>query len=152
MLSKKTKYAFKALIYLAKFKEKGVVQTKEISANANIPRKFLELILLDLKRAGILSSRQGSQGGYYLLKSPSDINLADVYRLFDGGVALLPCASEKFYEPCKDCANEVECCLRLGLQQVREQTLLVMERISIADLSNYRKDTISNCFVSNNLH
>jgi Rrf2 family protein len=136
MLSKKTKYAFKALIYLAKQAPKSITPTQTIAKEANIPRKFLELILIDLKRANLVSSKQGSQGGYYLLKSADTINLADIYRLFDGAVALLPCASEKFYEPCEDCVNEAECRLRWSLQEVREQTLIAMEKISIQDLTN----------------
>lgn len=131
MISQKTKYALKALIYLAQQEHNYIARTAEIANNAHIPRKFLESILLDLKRGQLVSSKQGVHGGYYLLKNKSNISLADVHRLFDGAVALLPCASENFYEPCKDCPNEAQCRLRWALQEVKQQTLKAMDTITI---------------------
>ena len=87
MLSQKTKYALKALLYLAQQKEGEIAKTIAISEGANIPKKFLEQILLDLKRAHFVGSKQGKLGGYYLLKSKHDITLADIHRLFDGAAA-----------------------------------------------------------------
>nr|WP_315158701.1 Rrf2 family transcriptional regulator [uncultured Flavobacterium sp.] len=134
MLSQKTKYALKALLYLAQQKEGEIAKTFAISEGANIPKKFLEQILLDLKRAHFVGSKQGKLGGYYLLKSKHDITLADVHRLFDGAIALLPCASLNFYEPCADCKSEATCHLRHGLIFVREETLKSMQQITIGSL------------------
>lgn len=134
MLSNKTKYALKALLYLAEQKENHISKTIEIAETANIPKKFLEQILLDLKRGHFVGSKQGKYGGYYLLKSGNDISLADIHRLFDGAIALLPCASLNFYEPCADCSTESECSLRHGLLLIRDETLKAMNGITIASL------------------
>lgn len=134
MLSHKTKYALKALLYLAQQEEGFIAKTMDIAEGANIPKKFLEQILLELKRGHFVSSKQGKLGGYYLVKSKNDITLADIHRLFDGAIALLPCASLNFYEPCSDCKTESECLLRLGLVAIRDKTLSAMESITIASL------------------
>ncbi|MFV7236526.1 RrF2 family transcriptional regulator [Flavobacterium sp. ZB4R12] len=134
MLSHKAKYALKALLFLAQQDENHISRTIEIAEAANIPKKFLEQILLDLKRGHYVGSKQGKFGGYYLLKSKNDITLADIHRLFDGAIALLPCASLNFYEPCSDCTNESECLLRHGLMTIRDETLKAMEGITISSL------------------
>ncbi|MFV5703816.1 RrF2 family transcriptional regulator [Flavobacterium sp. XS2P12] len=134
MLSHKAKYALKALLFLAQQDENHISRTIEIAEAANIPKKFLEQILLDLKRGHFVGSKQGKFGGYYLLKSKNDITLADIHRLFDGAIALLPCASLNFYERCSDCVDESECLLRHGLITIREETLKAMEGITIASL------------------
>ncbi|WP_367754953.1 Rrf2 family transcriptional regulator [Flavobacterium sp. WC2430] len=134
MLSHKAKYALKALLFLAQQDENHISKTIEIAEEANIPKKFLEQILLDLKRGHYVGSKQGKFGGYYLLKSKNDITLADIYRLFDGAIALLPCASLNFYERCADCTSEHNCLLRSGLITVRDETLKAMEEITIASL------------------
>jgi Rrf2 family protein len=134
MLSQKTKYALKALLYLAEQDVNHISKTVEIAEAASIPKKFLEQILLDLKRGHFVGSKQGKFGGYYLLKSKNDITLADIHRLFDGAIALLPCASLNFYERCSDCVDESECLLRHGLITIREETLKAMEGITIASL------------------
>lgn len=134
MLSHKAKYALKALLYLAEQEEGHISRTIEIADGANIPKKFLEQILLELKRGHFVSSKQGKMGGYYLIKSKSDITLADIHRLFDGAIALLPCASLNFYEPCSDCKTESECSLRHGLLIIRNETLKAMQGITIASL------------------
>lgn len=134
MLSHKAKYALKALLFLAQQDENHISRTIEIAEEANIPKKFLEQILLDLKRGHYVGSKQGKFGGYYLLKSKNDITLADIYRLFDGAIALLPCASLNFYERCADCTNEHNCLLRSGLITVRDETLKAMKEITIASL------------------
>ena len=134
MLSHKTKYALKALLYLANQEEGHIARTIEIAEGAQIPKKFLEQILLDLKRGRFVSSKQGKFGGYYLLKSKNDITLAEIHRFFDGAIALLPCASLNFYEPCSDCKNESDCLLRHGLIAIRDETLKAMEGITIASL------------------
>ncbi|WP_035670302.1 Rrf2 family transcriptional regulator [Flavobacterium sp. 83] len=134
MLSHKAKYALKALLYLAQQDENHISRTIEIAEAANIPKKFLEQILLDLKRGHFVGSKQGKFGGYYLLKSKNDITLADIHRLFDGAIALLPCASLNFYEPCADCTSESECLLRHGLMVIRDETLKAMQGITISSL------------------
>ena len=134
MLSQKTKYALKALLYLAEQEVEHISKTVEIAEAASIPKKFLEQILLDLKRGHFVGSKQGKLGGYYLLKSKNEITLADIHRLFDGAIALLPCASLNFYERCSDCVDESECLLRHGLITIREETLKAMEGITIASL------------------
>ncbi|AWG20123.1 Rrf2 family transcriptional regulator [Flavobacterium faecale] len=136
MLSQKTKYALKALLYLAQQDADHISKTTAIAEAANIPKKFLEQILLDLKRGHFVGSKQGKFGGYYLLKSGNEITLADIHRLFDGAIALLPCASLNFYERCADCTDEAECLLRHGLMTIRDETLKAMKDITIASLVN----------------
>ena len=109
MLSKKTKYAIHALLKLAREKKRGPILISEISESENIPKKFLEAILLELRKAGILGSKMGKGGGYYLIREPKDVNLAEIVRLFDGAIALVPCATFQFYQKCDDCKDEVTC-------------------------------------------
>ena len=98
MLSKKSKYAIHALVYLAERDGQGPVQIGEIADSQNIPKKFLEAILLELKNGRILNSKKGKGGGYYLQRKPEEINLTEVIRLTNGAIALLPCVSLNFYE------------------------------------------------------
>ncbi|HLY71142.1 MAG TPA: Rrf2 family transcriptional regulator [Puia sp.] len=134
MLSKKTQYAFQALMYLAeKGKEKPVL-IAEISKKKKIPLKFLENILLDLKKAGILESKKGKGGGYLLAKNPKDVQLATVMRLLDGPISLVSCVSLYFYEKCKNC-DEKTCGLHDVMAQVRDANLKILERKTIADIS-----------------
>lgn len=135
MISKKMKYALKALIYITE-KAGKQVKTKDIAEEARIPKKFLEQILLELKKGRMINSRQGSGGGYYMLRNPKEISLSEVYRLIDGPIALTPCVSQNFYEPCDDCTDEATCKIRLALARVREQTLGILEQTSIADLAD----------------
>ncbi len=138
MISQKAKYAIKALTFLAEKTPGEPVKTVDIAKNARIPKKFLEHILLDLKNASLVSSKQGVLGGYYLLKDPVNINLADIYRLFDGAVALLPCASYKFFEPCLDCEDVEACKLRAELIEVKKQTLIALKKVTIKSLIETR--------------
>ena len=133
MLSKKCKYAIHALVHMAKTpSEKFLI--KEISDACLIPKKFLEGILLDLKRAGILGSKQGKGGGYTLRKSPAEVNLADVVRLFDGAIAAVPCATHKFYERCEECVDEATCTVRAAFLQVRNATVEMLKSDTIESL------------------
>ncbi|UWX59809.1 Rrf2 family transcriptional regulator [Chryseobacterium oranimense] len=122
MMSKRCKYALKAMVRLARNYNQGFLSTGIIAQDENISKKFLEQILLELKRAKLVNSKQGTAGGYYLLKSPDDISLADIYRIFEGPIALTPCISINFYEPCDDCVDEATCYLRNELIIVREKT------------------------------
>jgi len=121
-MSKRCKYALKAMVRLARNYNQGFLSTAIIAQDENISKKFLEQILLELKRAKLVNSKQGTAGGYYLLKSPDDISLADIYRIFEGPIALTPCISINFYEPCDDCVDEATCYLRNELIIVREKT------------------------------
>ena len=135
MLSKKTQYAFKALIYLAEHTAQGPVLISEISKRKNIPLKFLENILLELRKAGVLESKKGKGGGYYFSVDPKQVSLAKIMRLLDGPIALLPCVSLNFYEKCKDCDEQI-CGLNRMMIQVRDATLKVLETKSVADLAH----------------
>jgi Rrf2 family protein len=143
MISKKMKYALKALIYIANNQEKDeFVKAHDIAEKGNISKegdkpkqKFLEQILLNLKKGRILGSRQGNVGGYYFLKKPNEVTLAEVYRLIEGPIALVPCASKNFYEKCEDCPDETTCSIRHALIQVRDETLKVLEKKNIAELA-----------------
>jgi Rrf2 family protein len=135
MLSKKTKYAINALILLAKkYKQDEQMQIQYIAEREKIPRKFLETILLELRKHGILGSKRGPSGGYYLLKHPEEVMLSTVIRLTDGPIALTPCASLNFYEPCAECKNEVTCALRHVTLEVRESAIRILSKTSLADL------------------
>jgi Rrf2 family protein len=138
MLSKKSQYAFKALIYLAEHSDQGPVLISEISKKKNIPLKFLENILLELRKAGVLESKKGKGGGYYFALDPKDVSLAKVMRLLDGPIALLPCVSLNFYEKCKDC-DETVCGLNRMMVQVRDATLKVLDSKTLADLTFKQK-------------
>jgi len=134
MLSKKSQYAFKALMYLAQNNDKGPVLIAEISRKKKIPLKFLENILLELKKAGILESKKGKGGGYYFAVNPSEVPMAKVMRLLDGPIALLPCVSLNFYEKCKNC-DEKSCGLHDMMTLVRDTTLRILEKKTVADIA-----------------
>lgn len=135
MISKKTKYALNALVYLARHRdEKEPIQISRIAESENIPRKFLEAILLDLRNAGILTSRKGKTGGYFLHKSPDEINVADVMRLFDGPIALLPCVTYKYYERCEECKDESTCGIRSVFADVRNETVNMLKAATLSEM------------------
>ncbi len=133
MISKKTQYAFQALMYLAQKQSDEPVLIAEISKKKKIPLKFLENILLEMKKADILDSKKGKGGGYYFKKSPKNIQLAEVMRLLDGPIALLPCVSLNFYERCKNC-DEKSCGLHDVMVSVRDATLRILEKRTVADI------------------
>ena len=131
MLSKKCKYAIHALVYLAERYQNGPVHIQEIAEEQNIPKKFLEAILLELRNARILHSKKGKGGGYYLYKKPEDVNLMEIVRLMDGAIAMLPCVSLNYYEPCEECKDEKTCGIRDTFLGVRDQTLKVLSESSL---------------------
>ncbi len=133
MLSKKSQYAFKALTYLAAKYSEGPVLISEISKKKKIPLKFLENILLELKKAGILDSKKGKGGGYFLKKDPSKVKVAQVIRLVNGPIAMLPCVSLYFYERCKNC-DEKHCGLHEMMIEVRDASLNILENRTLRDL------------------
>ncbi|PJX23658.1 MULTISPECIES: RrF2 family transcriptional regulator [Psychroflexus] len=134
MISKKTKYAINALVYLAKQDNNNPIRISDISESQNIPQKFLEAILLDLKKAGILASKKGKGGGYYMLKAPKEINLAEVMRLFDGAIALLPCVTYNYYERCEECIDEETCGIRDVFYEVRNKTVELLKKADLEQI------------------
>ncbi len=142
MITKKAKYAIKAMIYLSKKKKGEHALISEISEAERIPKKFLEAILLDLRKAGYLGSKKGKGGGYYLIKSPEEINMADVLRLFEGAIALIPCVAHKYYEPCDECVDEATCAIREVFRIVREQTVAILKENNFAEVVNKEKKLI----------
>ncbi len=134
MLSRKTKYALKALTYIARQQEKKPVQTAIISESENISHKYLEAILLTLRNLGYLGSKKGKGGGYYLLKPASEIQMVDLLRKIEGPIALVPCVSLNYYEKCDDCPDEGACSVHLLMIEVRDSTLKVLENKSLADI------------------
>src|SRR5687768_13015128 len=133
MLSKKSQYAFKALTYLSERFDKGPVLISEIARKKKIPLKFLENILLELKKADILDSKKGKGGGYFLKVNPAKVKVATIVRLINGPIAMLPCVSLYFYERCKNC-NEKRCALHDMMIEVRDATLNILEKRTLVDL------------------
>jgi Rrf2 family protein len=134
MISKKAKYAINALVHLAKRKNDGPILISDIAKSEHIPQKFLEAILLDLKKAGILASKKGKGGGYYLLKSTNEVSMADVIRLFDGAIALLPCVAHKYYERCEECKDEETCGIRDVFSDVRNKTVQLLKKATLDEI------------------
>lgn len=126
MLSKKTRYAMLALTKLAREYGNGSIQISEIARAENIPQRFLESILLELKKLGILGSKLGKSGGYFLLKDPKQVNLLEVVRHFEGSIALLYCVSEKAYQSCEFCKKEETCKIRLVFKEIRDNTYKIL--------------------------
>ncbi|TYR36396.1 Rrf2 family transcriptional regulator [Mesorhizobium microcysteis] len=134
MISQKAKYALRALVALARQDDPAeVVMIADIAERQNIPKKFLEQILLDLKHHGIVTSRRGKAGGYMMLKQPAEITFGEVLRIIDGPVAPLPCLSRMAYRPCEDCADEATCEVRKVFARVAEATRGVLDRTTLAD-------------------
>jgi len=134
-LSKRGEYGLKAMIDLASQDEPtAVTQIKDIAARQQIPVKFLEQILLTLKNAGLLRSRAGVGGGYYLAKTPDEITLGQVVRVLDGPLAPIPCVSQMAYERCV-CDDEATCGLRLAMLDVRNAIAGILDETTLADVS-----------------
>ncbi|EKF53871.1 BadM/Rrf2 family transcriptional regulator [Galbibacter marinus] len=136
MLSKKTKYGLKALTYMARKESKNPVLISEIAEEENISKKFLEIILLQLKNSGFLGSKKGKGGGYYLIREPKDISVAALIRILEGPIAMLPCVSLNFYEKCEDCKDEQTCSISILMMEVRDSTLKILENKTLQDLTN----------------
>ena len=134
MISKKAKYAIKALKALAETYGKGPVLISQIADRESIPKKFLESILLELRNHGILQSQKGKGGGYQLRIEPERVNLAQIIRIIDGPIAPTPCVSKHFYVRCDDCADEATCRIRSIMLQVRDANLAVYENVSLQDM------------------
>jgi Rrf2 family protein len=140
MLSKRSKYAIKALLALADHERGEPVRIADLAQEEQIPPKFLELILLGLKNQGILQSRKGKGGGYLLARDPGDIYLGQIVRMFDGPLAPVPCASQTAYVACADCPDEAVCGVHLAMKAVRDATAKVLDGTSIASLRRQMAD------------
>lgn len=134
MLSKKTKYGIKALTYLARQEDNTPVRIATISESENISLKFLESILLTLRKNGFLGAKKGQGGGYYLLRDAEDIKMTEIMRILEGPIAMVPCVSLNFYEKCDDCPDEDKCTVHNLMIRVRDNTLDIFRNTSLADL------------------
>ncbi len=139
MISNRCKYALKALIYIARQDKEKSVLSSEISKDERIPKKFLENILRDLKNAQFLTSKRGAKGGYKLNKDPENVTLIEVIRLMDGPIALLPCVSIMYHQPCDTCIDEENCSIRDVFIDVRNATLDIYRKTTLASLAKKEK-------------
>jgi len=133
MISQKAKYALRALVALAQLPTGESALIAEIAQSRNIPKKFLEQILLELKKHGYVASRRGKLGGYILLKPANEISFSAILRLIDGPIAPLPCLSIIAYRPCQDCAGEDECEIRHVFARVAAASRDILDQTTIAD-------------------
>ena len=135
MLTRKSKYGLKALLMLAEDPERGPVPVAELAEAQRIPAKFLEAILLDLRRHGFLQSKKGKGGGYTLSRRPSDITVGQVIRALEGPLALVPCVSQTAYAPCAECVDEASCRVRWAMKEVRDATAAILDHMSLTGLN-----------------
>ena len=135
MLSKRSKYGLKALLILAEEAGRGPVLVSELAEREAIPRKFLEAILLDLNRHGLVRSKKGKGGGYFLRRPPSEVTFGDAVRALEGPLALVPCVSQTAYQRCADCLDEETCGVRLAMREVRDATARILDNMTLADVS-----------------
>ena len=134
MLSRKAKYGLKALIHLAQRAGEGPVLIEELARAEGIPRKFLEQILLELKKKGLLHSRKGRGGGYQLGRAPEEIFMGEIVRVLDGPLAPVPCVSVIAYRKCDECPDENACGIRLVMKEVRDSIAHILDTASLADV------------------
>lgn len=135
MMSMKTKYGIKALTFICANREGGPISISTIAEAENIPRKFLEAILLTLKKGKILSSKKGKNGGYYMFKDPKDVLMTDIFRLINGPISMIPCASLNYYEKCADCPDEKLCGVNRLALEIRDSTLKVLRGKTLHQLT-----------------
>ena len=135
MLNQRSRYALRALIFIARLGGVAPVPISVIAADQQLPRKFLEAILLDLKNGGVVNSYRGKMGGYRLARPASQISFGEIIRLIEGPLALVPCVSVSAYQRCDDCFEETTCVIRKVMLVVREQTADILDNTTLADLS-----------------
>ena len=133
MLSQRTRYTIRALLHLADRYGEGAVQLGEIAEAQNIPPKFLTVMLSQMSRDGLIASRRGRDGGYWLARPPSEISYGEIVRLTRGSLGLLPCASRLAYQQCANCITEEKCRLHWVMLMVRDETARIMDGLSLAD-------------------
>jgi Rrf2 family protein len=135
VLTRKSKYGLKALLVLAEQSGREPVLISDLAGRHEIPRKFLEAILLELKRRGLVDSRKGRGGGYFLRRSPSEITFGEVIRVLDGPLAAVPCVSKTAYMKCVDCIDERTCGVRIAMKDVRDATARILDNTTLADVN-----------------
>ncbi len=148
MLSQKAKYALKALLILSERPAGVPIQVVELAEEGNLPRKFLELIMLELKKHGMVHSQRGKHGGYMLAALPSEISFGDIVRAMDGPLAPIPCASLTAYRKCADCTDEKTCAVRIMMRRVRDAASEILDNTYLSDMSSDDVEAISNQLVS----
>lgn len=137
MLAQRTRYALRSLLYLAEEQSGSPVQLARIAKTQRVPPKYLELIMLDLKKAGLVRSTRGPKGGYGLARTPEEISFGDIVRVMEGPIALVPCASVNFYEPCGDCRDEESCAIRKAFAILRDRTTSFLDGISLNEAAGW---------------
>ena len=135
MLTRKSKYGLKAVLDLAEHAGEGPVLVADLAERQRIPKKFLEAILVELKRHGILHSKKGKGGGYLLSKSPDLITIGQVVRALGGPLALVPCVSQTAYRRCDECLDEATCGIRKAMAEVRDATAKILDNTSLSALN-----------------
>lgn len=140
MISRKTKYGLRALLLLARDYDRGPILISEIAERERIPKKFLEAILLQLKNAGVLTSRKGKGGGYALGKNPAEITMGKIVRVLDGPLAPVPCVSETAYGRCDECDDELTCGIRLVMKDVRDAIAEILDNTSLQEALNRSRE------------
>src|SRR5687767_2167242 len=133
MLSQRTRYTIRALLHLADRYGQGPVHLGEIAREQNIPAKFLTVMLSSMRRAGLVDTMRGREGGYWLAKPPHEISYGEIVRLTRGSLGLLPCASRFAYVPCKNCITEDKCRLHRAMLLVRDETARILDGLTLAD-------------------
>lgn len=135
MLSAKAKYGLKAMLYLAEREDQAGVLGADIAESQNIPKKFLDTILLELKNNGLLHSKKGRGGGYTLSRPASKVMVGQIVRILDGPLAPIPCVSQTAYRPCTDCGDEDSCRIRHVMRQVRDAIADILDNTSLRDMA-----------------
>ena len=135
MLSRKSKYGLKALLTLAREGSRGPILISELAERDAIPKKFLEAILLELKRHGVVDSRKGKGGGYFLRRKPEEITFGAVIRVLEGPLAAVPCVSQTAYMKCAECVDEKTCGVRVAMKEVRDATAKILDNTTLADIN-----------------
>ena len=148
MISKKTKYGLHALINLSQNYNKGTILIADLARQENIPKKFLELILLELKNQGILESKKGKGGGYQLARHPREIKLGQVIRILDGPLAPVSCVSQTAYKRCRECKDEAGCGIRIIMKDVRDAMANILDETSLEDVVSKSKNYVKEMTVS----
>src|SRR5215467_3200378 len=135
MLTRKSKYGIKAMLLLAEEADRGPVLIAELADRQRLPKKFLEAILLELKRHGLLHSKKGKGGGYLLGRKPTEITVGQIIRVLEGPLALTPCVSQTAYRRCEECIDEKTCGVRLAMKEVRDSTARILDHTTLAGLN-----------------
>lgn len=136
MLSKKAKYGIKAMLYLGEKYGNKPVLISEIAREQNIPKKFLEVILLELKKHHLLESKKGKGGGYFLVKNPGEIPMGEIIRVLDGPLAPVKCVSARFFQACSECIDVENCRVRWLMKDVRDVIANILDQKYLSDVIN----------------